>query len=509
MFKTRRGTRSHRAQQTNNVRADDPVRPQNQNAITLIALVITIIVLLILAGVALSLVLGENGITERAVNSRKMHNISSAKEKVELEVANLASEYYQSKYINGDSSADSLQNYIVSRMSEIQNIDNFTLTTNANSKTIKLSSTDGKATAEIELDGKVRWKTTQIASVHGSVNSAELQNLRNYFVGNDIYSLINWENYHCIPNEMMENADEITELNENICSENVTHFLFKYNSEHYLVVAEYEYNNQTGIATATGRSVELLQFDSTPLDYLIGEINPTLPEGCSFIGSEGLKHIFEYDGVTYELYQRVWFDSERNEECYAVIGFSYQASLILDESTITFGNETSPQTLTASVRNISGNITWSIEDSSIATISSTTGNTITVTPVAGGYTKITATCGEYSKECDVVVFGTNIVTNPYTANTPWVVGWTCDSGGYNWSDDIMYSPETNLNGDLIARLYELNNGKYHLVIEAGSSALGDAVDIKNITRVASLNNDYLINSSRLAIHVAFSGAWHR
>ena len=45
MFKTRRGTRSHRAQQTNNVRADDPVRPQNQNAITLIALVITIIVL--------------------------------------------------------------------------------------------------------------------------------------------------------------------------------------------------------------------------------------------------------------------------------------------------------------------------------------------------------------------------------------------------------------------------------------------------------------------------------
>lgn len=47
---------------------------KTQKGITLIALVITIIVLLILAGVAISLTIGENGIfktTQNAVNSYK------------------------------------------------------------------------------------------------------------------------------------------------------------------------------------------------------------------------------------------------------------------------------------------------------------------------------------------------------------------------------------------------------------------------------------------------------
>ena len=63
---------------------------KNKNAITLIALVITILVLLILAGVALSLVVGENGITERAVKASKTQNIAGAKEKLELDIANYA-----------------------------------------------------------------------------------------------------------------------------------------------------------------------------------------------------------------------------------------------------------------------------------------------------------------------------------------------------------------------------------------------------------------------------------
>lgn len=46
---------------------------KKEQGITLIALVITIIVLLILAGVSLSLVAGENGILKRAENARIEH----------------------------------------------------------------------------------------------------------------------------------------------------------------------------------------------------------------------------------------------------------------------------------------------------------------------------------------------------------------------------------------------------------------------------------------------------
>ena len=42
---------------------------KNQNGITLVALVITIIVLLILAGITISLTLGEHGLIQRAQNA--------------------------------------------------------------------------------------------------------------------------------------------------------------------------------------------------------------------------------------------------------------------------------------------------------------------------------------------------------------------------------------------------------------------------------------------------------
>ena len=51
---------------------------KNKNAITLIALVITIVVLLILAGVVLSLVVGEDGITNRAITAAKTQDIADA-----------------------------------------------------------------------------------------------------------------------------------------------------------------------------------------------------------------------------------------------------------------------------------------------------------------------------------------------------------------------------------------------------------------------------------------------
>ena len=59
---------------------------KGRNGITLIALVITIIVLLILAGVTIASITGENGILSKATNARDNNTKASAEERVKTEV---------------------------------------------------------------------------------------------------------------------------------------------------------------------------------------------------------------------------------------------------------------------------------------------------------------------------------------------------------------------------------------------------------------------------------------
>ena len=60
---------------------------ENKNGITLIALVITIIVLLILAGVSIAVLTGENGILTQAQEAKTKTTQAEARERVELEMA--------------------------------------------------------------------------------------------------------------------------------------------------------------------------------------------------------------------------------------------------------------------------------------------------------------------------------------------------------------------------------------------------------------------------------------
>ena len=59
---------------------------KRQNGITLIALVITIIVLIILAGIAISMTLGENGIFTKAKEAKRLQITAEAKEKIGTEI---------------------------------------------------------------------------------------------------------------------------------------------------------------------------------------------------------------------------------------------------------------------------------------------------------------------------------------------------------------------------------------------------------------------------------------
>ena len=65
---------------------------KKQTGITLIALIITIIVLLILVGVTIATLTGENGILTRANDSKKQTEIASVKEQAQLDIANWIAE---------------------------------------------------------------------------------------------------------------------------------------------------------------------------------------------------------------------------------------------------------------------------------------------------------------------------------------------------------------------------------------------------------------------------------
>ena len=68
---------------------------KKQTGITLIALVITIIVLLILAGVSIAMLTGENGILKRAAEAKEKTNESQDLEYLKLKATEALMDYYQ------------------------------------------------------------------------------------------------------------------------------------------------------------------------------------------------------------------------------------------------------------------------------------------------------------------------------------------------------------------------------------------------------------------------------
>ena len=84
---------------------------RNQRGITLIALVITIIVLLILAGVSIAMLTGDNGILSNARKSSDETAIANAKERVSTAVNEAMTNYYANVYVEdgGDTMLDRVE----------------------------------------------------------------------------------------------------------------------------------------------------------------------------------------------------------------------------------------------------------------------------------------------------------------------------------------------------------------------------------------------------------------
>ena len=76
---------------------------KNNKGITLIALVVTIIVLLILAGVSIAMLSGQNGILNRASESTWKSKLGDAESTVALSVSNFLTDYYAVTYTGATS----------------------------------------------------------------------------------------------------------------------------------------------------------------------------------------------------------------------------------------------------------------------------------------------------------------------------------------------------------------------------------------------------------------------
>ena len=136
---------------------------KGRNGITLIALVITIIVLLILAGVTIASITGENGILSKATNARDNNAKASAEERVKTEVLgsygsdgklslddlnnnlkNVDGLKYNEKKIADDNKIESLPATV--------NVDGYDVVINADGSVSKKNNNGGKTLEEAKSD---------------------------------------------------------------------------------------------------------------------------------------------------------------------------------------------------------------------------------------------------------------------------------------------------------------------------------------------------------------------
>ena len=127
---------------------------KNQKGITLVALVITIIVLLILAGVSISLVIGNNGVLTQASNAVVTNNKAAAKQDINMAVASCYANWMEARTGNQNLDpddyfeADDISGYLSDTSATITEI------SSGNSLTVTLGDDDIGAYS-YSIDGKV------------------------------------------------------------------------------------------------------------------------------------------------------------------------------------------------------------------------------------------------------------------------------------------------------------------------------------------------------------------
>ena len=186
--------------------------PTSNNAITLIALIVTVIILLILAGITLNMVIGENGLFGKANIAKEETNKSTATEKVKLKILEYKSEAASKQE---DETLKGFKEFY-SQDSEIEYVnlcvgDNGKLVdANENTPTrakVKLK----EYSYEFVIDDKLK-----IISIDGKSNATEDSNDDGKLeISDNIKKLFESANYNLNLEEVMQNEEIMNELLQN------------------------------------------------------------------------------------------------------------------------------------------------------------------------------------------------------------------------------------------------------------------------------------------------------
>ncbi len=136
---------------------------KKNGGITLIALVITIIVLLILAGVSIAMLSGDNGILNRAGTASAKNELGAANDAVSLFVSDKVAEYYEKSYVTNElTSSDTLDAYLGKEVTA-DNLATAIDNNNIKAANIKVNPTDKSKISTIEItitNNKGTFKST-------------------------------------------------------------------------------------------------------------------------------------------------------------------------------------------------------------------------------------------------------------------------------------------------------------------------------------------------------------
>ena len=146
---------------------------KGNSGITLIALVITIIVLIILAGISIAMISGQDGILNKAGTAAAANQLGSAKDKCNLLATEAVQETYESVYVKQTTISSDINTTIVTKIKAKIGTDNKdeiekilgkeTGKTNSaavsiTGETIKLTYSDGTyVEGLIAEDGAITW----------------------------------------------------------------------------------------------------------------------------------------------------------------------------------------------------------------------------------------------------------------------------------------------------------------------------------------------------------------
>ncbi|MBR3255097.1 MAG: Ig-like domain-containing protein [Clostridia bacterium] len=132
----------------------------NSKGITLIALIITIIVLLILAGVTIAAITGNESAPEKAVEARQANEVGAAKDAATLLVANKIQGYYEAKYVNRTSNAETVLEYLQTELAANKNVttDGCKIVVSGGKITVtKIGESQALAQGVVSGDGVITW----------------------------------------------------------------------------------------------------------------------------------------------------------------------------------------------------------------------------------------------------------------------------------------------------------------------------------------------------------------